>query len=208
MFFCWPVVLWSLPLIGGVALQVFDVVMPTFHDVTDITMLGTGQNPVFAVCLCFCLVTGSQKQWRIQDLARVLPKSAWKWKKLNRKGGRTPPGSADEKYDNISLLIQMHVTQHYHTIRITEKCSHWVYRLLSSPCFFSFRWTEYISKFLNLLNETEKQHSEIHDLMLLIPQARIKCIPTITSSFSYLTVLYVKDSCRTVYLQLSCFEVK
>ena len=94
------------------------------------------------------------------------------------------------------------VTQHYHTIRITEKCS------LNSPRFFSFRWTEYISKFLNLLNETEKQHSEIHDLMLLIPQAHTKCMPTITRSFSYLTVLYVKDSRRTVYLQLSCFEVK
>ena len=37
-------------------------------------MLGTGQNPVFAVCLCFCLVRGSQKQWWIQDLVRVWPK--------------------------------------------------------------------------------------------------------------------------------------
>ena len=149
-------------------------------------------------CVCSLLMFLFSKRFpkAVADpgFGKSFAKNCMKMKELDRKGGWTPPGSADEKYGNIS--------EHYHTIRITEKCS------LNSPRFFSFRWTEYISKFWNLSNKTEQQHSEIHDLMLLIPQARVKCMPTITRSFSYLTVLYVKDSRRTVYLQLSCFEKK
>ena len=64
-------------------------------------------EPCVCSLLMFLFSKRFPKQWRIQDLVRVLPKSARKWKKLDRKGGRTPPGSADEKYGNISLLIQM-----------------------------------------------------------------------------------------------------